>query len=414
MNKNIPEGSNQGARSGHSLRIAFHADGATAGGLRQFIRHLVSSFTQRGHQVIIFVNNPGPFSEEMSRTCEVYCFDQAGQEFPGFKLGPVRIPNPVVAVRNFWSTAKNRKHVAAVIKDARPDVIVGRELTSAMILGKPCRRLGIPLIICIHGIGRRGNDFMNLRARISARFFNGTDLLVGVSQACLQRYLPYLNIHSQTIYNCCPPVVTQSLKPDFLTDHRLPPDTTLIGSFGRIQFDKGYHVLLKAMAQLSDATPPTALVIGGKPLNEIESKQLIALQQLAAELKLEGRCFFIGETTPEHFFSIIDIFCHTYLGEENLSYAILEAMSANCPIIAVDRGGPREMINAPRGGQLIAPNDPLLLADAIKRYLADPDGARAAAANSRQQLNEKFNFQEWPTNWLATIQSCHSSRNSLN
>lgn len=398
--------SNSADQSEDSLVIAFHANGNTAGGLAAFIRHLVRSFRKQGHRIVLLVNRPGPFSEEMSETCEVYSFDVDTIVNPGFNLGPLRIPDPIAAIKNCLSSSMHRKRVSKILQQANPDAVLGNGMFSAALIGSSCRQLKIPLILAIHGIGRRSNDPMSLRARIAARMLNQATTVVGVSKACLERYSRFLRVPTMTIYNSCPPIQTQNLKPDFLRENGLPADTLIVGSFGRITRDKGYHVLIRAVAQLEKSESP-AIVIGGKPLTADETTYLGELQQLVDSLEMKDRCLFIGEVTPERFFSIIDIFCHTYLGEENLSYAILEAMSACCPVIAVDLGGPKEMIDAPTSGQLIAPNNSELLAEAILKYIEDPEYAKSAAEHGLERSRTIFNFNEWPNQWLNLIESCH-------
>lgn len=390
------------------LVIGFHADGNTAGGLATFIRCLSKGFQEKGHRVVLFVNRWGPFADEMSETCEVHTFNVDAIVNPGFKLGPVRVPNPIAAVKNSFAAWSKQNRVAQVIRQVSPDVILGNGMFSAALIGKSCQQSGVPLILAIHGIGRRGNDLLAMRAKISARFLNKASMVVGVSNACLERYKPYLRVPNKTIYSCCPPVQTKNLKPEFLYEHGLPPDTTIIGSFGRIQPDKGYHVLIRAAKRL-EGINNLVIVIGGTPLCETEERYLADLQRLASELDMQDRCLFIGHVTPEHFFSVIDIFCHTYLGEEALGFVILEALSAACPVIAVDLGGPREILKDSSAGQLIAPNNPELLANAILKYIENPSYAKTAAENGLRHSRTNLNFEDWPIKWLNLIASCIQS-----
>ena len=161
--------------------------------------------------------------------------------------------------------------------------------------------------------------------------------------------------------------------------------------------------MLRAIARMDPRYRP-AVVVGGKPLNNRESVYLAELKSLAVDLALNERCFFLGEVTPNRFFSIIDIFCHTYLGEEALGFVILEAMSTKCPVIAVNRGGPLEMIEDQVSGQLVPPDDPEKLARAIEKYIADPQFADRAAARGLDNIKERFDFAQWPTAWLDLLQ----------
>ena len=168
-------------------------------------------------------------------------------------------------------------------------------------------------------------------------------------------------------------------------------------------FEKGYHVLLDAASQIANSNE-IFLVIGGDPNTDDEKAYFEQLEQTAKDLDISDRCTFTGNIAPEDFFSYIDIFCHLYLGEEGLSYAILEALTAGCPVIASNTGGPLEIISSPQIGQLIPSNDPRALAVALNEYIDNPARMSAAAEHGKMRIATQFDFEQWPTAWLDLLQ----------
>lgn len=382
-------------------KIAFHATGATSGGLATFIRHLSKGFIERGHTVQFLCDSDGPFLNEMSTFAETYLLNLSTVVIPGLKFGPIRVPHPVAAVKTLVTTKVQRNQTEKTLIEANPDIVLGNGLGTAASFGTICKRNNIKLVQCVHGIGTRDNDFLALRSRLSARLLNQADSVVGVSNACLERYQKYLKIPSETIYNCCPVVKTSSaLREEFTTANNLPENVKIIGSFGRIQYKKGYQIMLEAVAKRSLVDRKIAVVVGGAPANSQEEKDLAFLKRRSVELGIADRCFFTGNITPERLFSILDVFCHSYLGDEALSYAILEAMSAGCPTIAVNRGGPKEIIQDESLGQLVPMGDANALEKAIVKYLDHPDYTAVVSKNGLKRISDTFNYDDWPNNWL--------------
>ena len=387
------------------LKIAFHASGNTAGGLASFILQLAEAFSKAGHPIIIILNQPGDFQEQIKKY-ENVILGINGIRIAGVNLGPIRIPNPWDAARSALLSSRAHKIVHDKLADRGIDVILGVGMLSPATLSTACRKLNIKLITCIHGIGDRNNDIFSMRARISARLLNKVDLVAGVSKVCLQRYLPFLKKPHRTVYNACAHFeIEPERRVEFCRTNNIPVNSTIVGGFGRIQFNKGHHVLLRAFADLAKSYPNLLVCFGGAPHNDEEQKYLESLQKLATELGVEDRCFFLGQVPPVTFFSIVDIFCHTYLGEENLSYAILESLTAGCPVVAVGKGGPKEIVSDGKTGQLVEPNDPEGLATAISKYLNNPDFAKSVAREASQLVinSNLFDPDNWGQRWLDLI-----------
>ena len=119
-------------------KIAFHANGATAGGLAAFIRHLASEFAKRGHSVQLLCDSPGPFEQEMSHHFETFVFQTRNVVLPGMNLGPLRFPNPIAAIKVLVETRRNRLLIEKVLLEAAPDIVLGNGLGSAASFGKVC------------------------------------------------------------------------------------------------------------------------------------------------------------------------------------------------------------------------------------------------------------------------------------
>lgn len=392
------------------LRIAFHCGQETAGGLASFIRQLSIKLKEIGHQPVLLSNGEGAFYNEMRQVSECFVIEHQDVIGHGINVAGIRIPNPWNALMKVSGVFRSNPSIEKTLRNAKPDVVIGCGQYSAASIGRACNRTSIPLITCIHGIGKRTNDIGRLRARFSAKLFNRSDCVVGVSNACLERYLSFLEVPSRTIYNCCPPILKRhETKLAFHQKHGLSDQTVVIGSIGRIQADKGLHILVQAFSLLNDQSD-LALAIAGQPLTEKERSYLQQLKALADRVGIKDRCHFIGHSTPADFFSIADMFCHTYLGEEALSYAILESMSAGCPVIASNSGGPKEIIEQGKSGQLVEANNPEILANAMKKYLNDPAFVREATEASSRIIREKFNYENWASQWIDAIENGGDSR----
>jgi glycosyltransferase involved in cell wall biosynthesis len=89
----------------------------------------------------------------------------------------------------------------------------------------------------------------------------------------------------------------------------------------------------------------------------------------------------------------LDIACSSSIRSEGFSNAIGEAMSCGIPCVATDIGESREIIG--ETGALVPAGDPMALAQAIGRVLAESDDERRArGAAARARVERKYSLPE--------------------
>jgi glycosyltransferase involved in cell wall biosynthesis len=147
---------------------------------------------------------------------------------------------------------------------------------------------------------------------------------------------------------------------------------------------KDHPTFLRAAKRVYENVPDAAFIIAG----EGELKE--AMQQLARNLGIADRTFFIGRCTDVGSVLAISDVCVLSSRSEGFSNAILEYMAAARPVVATDVGGAREAIVHGETGYLVPAGQHEQLADYIISLLRDPDSARSLGESGRRRVNEKF------------------------
>jgi glycosyltransferase involved in cell wall biosynthesis len=139
----------------------------------------------------------------------------------------------------------------------------------------------------------------------------------------------------------------------------------VIVAVGRLVWQKGFDLLLKAYRQVLSEQDALLILVG-------EGQERESLQGLAAELGIAGKVSFAGfQTNPYSFVSNADIFVLSSR-YEGLPMAILEALACGTPVISADcASGPREILDNGRCGRLVPAGDIGALAAAIAKLLGD-------------------------------------------
>ena len=73
---------------------------------------------------------------------------------------------------------------------------------------------------------------------------------------------------------------------------------------------------------------------------------------------------------------------------EPFGIVVVEGMALGKPVVATRPGGPEEIIAHDSDGQLVTWNKPDELAEAILKYLRDPEWARSVGQRARQRSGE--------------------------
>lgn len=156
----------------------------------------------------------------------------------------------------------------------------------------------------------------------------------------------------------------------------LPGTAPRILGLGRLHRNKGFDLLIRAMAQLPQAT----LVIAG------EGPERAALEALARECGVAGRTHLIGwRDDPGALLAACDVFVASSR-HEPLGNMVLEAWSAARPVVAAAAQGPRELIVEGATGLLAPLESADGLAARIRTVLEGPALAAALAAAGRAEF----------------------------
>lgn len=164
---------------------------------------------------------------------------------------------------------------------------------------------------------------------------------------------------------------------------------------GRIVRWKGHVEFLNAAFIILQAVPEAkALIIGDFSDGDAEYQNRI--QKMIDDSGFGDRIIMTGYVKDVgSIYSIMDVCVHTSIEPEPFGLVIIEAMANGVPVIASDRGAPKEIITDGVNGYIVNPDSAQQLADAAIRLLSD-DGLRGKMSKSaRQHVRQHYNEKDY-------------------
>ncbi len=179
----------------------------------------------------------------------------------------------------------------------------------------------------------------------------------------------------------------------------LSHDHFVIAAAGQLIPRKGHRYLLQAVADLKDRYPQLRLVVFGDGyLNN-------QLRAQSASLGLGDVVQFAGfHDDLDSFLGCFDLFAHPALAE-GLGVVALKAAAAAVPVVGFEAGGMVEAVAHERSGLLVPSGDSDALADAIRRFIDDPELGRRFGEAGRRRMQDEFSVETMAEQHLALYES---------
>ncbi len=332
------------------MRICFYTFSffPTIGGSEIILHGLADSLTRRGHTVVVWA----PFVRGKNNHIDtVYRLRRYSR--PISKRIGVRQTVPWLLLE-FARTRYNVLHCHG----AYPAAYVGAAVKWM---------IKVPMVVRPHGSDILQGEWIRQNPRLERRMTQSlqkADRIVAQGQSLkselLRLGLPDTRV--EIIHNGVQRSPVRPVAPAAST--REPPYVLSLGSLSQ---KKGYDLLLRAFYDIATDIPDIRLVIAGGGSRYLE------LMDLTIKLSLENRVRWMGEVSGERKQQLLEgalaYVCPSR--REPFSNALLEAMAAGLPIVATRVGGNAEMLEDDRSAILVPPEDPLLLAGAIRRVIQD-------------------------------------------
>jgi len=180
---------------------------------------------------------------------------------------------------------------------------------------------------------------------------------------------------------------------DLRQRERLSPDEIVLFSAGRLEENKGFHVLLQALATAGDHGGLEQrrwrwVCAGDGPYRR-------SLEALASSLSILDRVTFAGRISDAEMHAwheIATLFVHPTLYEGS-SLVTLEAMAHSRAVVASMAGGLPDKVRPGVNGWLVTPGDPGALAAALSGAVADAARLERFGRASRTIVEQEFSWR---------------------
>jgi glycosyltransferase involved in cell wall biosynthesis len=166
----------------------------------------------------------------------------------------------------------------------------------------------------------------------------------------------------------------------------LPDECLVVGAVGRLEAEKGFDILIRAVHALVARGVDMRLVIVG------EGGRRTELETLARELGIADRVQLPGwQADVRGYFEAMDVFALSS-HREGLPNVVLEAMALEVPVVATRVNGVPRLVQDGRTGLLVEPGDLAGMTAALERLLRDAPLREAFRVAGRRTTETRYSF----------------------
>jgi len=251
---------------------------------------------------------------------------------------------------------------------------------------------GIPVVSTLHSnrLGHWEPDSMQGKLQIWLLAHVAKDV-IGVGPRVVDAHQPYYpNKKLLSIPNAVQqiPEISASERAALREELIGQTEKSILLSVGRLSEQKGFQYLLDAVDELRKTHPDILLAIAGGGILQDD------LEAQRQRLGLTEHVTFLGKRTDiPKLLKAVDIYVNSSTWE-GLPISILEAMSAELPVVATDVGDISTIINDSTG-ILVESQNPTQLARAIARFLDDPTLRATCGKNAKQAAWDGYGVDHW-------------------
>lgn len=273
----------------------------------------------------------------------------------------------------------------------RPDALICEKLRVNLAAHRACRLAGVApkVFASIHGVLSHKLEAESLSRRKQAKNYREIAKVyprnagfIAVSTGIAEDLAEVFQVDRARLHVVFNPVVTDEM----LAASQAPPahpwltekTTPVIISVGRLEPQKNFPTLIRAIGQLRTYPDARLLILG-------DGKERAALTALVDELDLAARVQLLGFVpNPYALMARADVFVLASRWE-GFGNVIVEALALGTPVVSTDcPAGPREILANGRFGRLVPIDDAASMAAAIDTSLSEPvDTAMLRDAGAR-------------------------------
>ncbi len=171
-------------------------------------------------------------------------------------------------------------------------------------------------------------------------------------------------------------------------------DAEIVGLVGRLAWEKGVDVFLRAATRVLVEFPEVRFVVAGDgPDGE-------KLEGLIGELGIEGSVAMLGRREDmARVYASLDVMVSASR-QEGLPMAILEGMASGRAMVATAVGEVPKLVVDGRTGVLVAAEDVEALAAGIAGLLRDPERRARLGAAAREMVREEYSAERMASEYL--------------
>lgn len=278
--------------------------------------------------------------------------------------------------------SKIPKRIAEIIRSNGINILVTHEYKSNFYGHLAAKKVGIPQIAHFHGWTREDLK-VRLYNFIDRRILRKVSRVIAVSNSTsrlLQRHgVPESRI--EVVYN--------ALESERETvPERAKNPVPVMGVIGRLSFEKGVHVFLKALSSIRKKAPPFKAEIYGRGPDEEKLKRMAVRLRLSEIVEFKGHVDDMAAAYEGLDFIVIPSI------SEGHPLVILEAWERGLGIVASRAGGIPEIIRDGQSGILTDTGNRKSLAKGIRKAIENPDLMNEYGRAGFVQVKEIYNFEK--------------------